>query len=243
MPTEENPLFLKKTARLAGFLYIIMGIPSAFGIMYVPSKIIVWENATTTCQNIMSHEFLFRMGMVSQFISNGLFILLALTLYRLFRSVNRSQARLMVAMVIVQVPIGFMIETCNMASLLILKDEIMKSFTSEQKKDWVMLFLLMHKYGMITIEIFSGLWLIPFGQLVFKSKFIPRILGILLIIAGIAYITESLSYWISPDNQPVVSRFMMILYTIGETPIIFWLLIKGTKSVVIRNNNNPSGYR
>ncbi len=231
MPTEENPLSRKKTARLAGFLYIIMGIPSAFGIMYVPSKIIVWENATTTCQNIITHEFLFRMGMVSQFISNGLFILLVLTLYRLFKEVNKPQARLMVAMVLVQVPIGFIIETCNMTSLLIMKGEIIKSLTPGQKQDWVMLFFSMHKYGMVIIEIFSGLWLIPFGQLVFKSKFIPRILGILLIIAGIAYITESLSFWISPNNQPFISRFMMILYTIGETPIIFWLLIKGTKNV------------
>ncbi len=232
MSSEENALSRKKTARLAGFLYIIMGISSAFGIMYVPSKIIVWGNATTTCQNIITHEFLFRMGMVSQFISNGLFILLVLTLYRLFKEVNRPQARLMVAMVLVQVPIGFIIETCNMTSLLILKGEIIKSFTPEQKQDWVMLFLSMHKYGMIIIEIFSGLWLIPFGQLVIKSKFIPRILGILLIIAGIAYITESLSFWISPDNQPFISRYMVLLYTIGETPIIFWLLIKGTKSVV-----------
>ncbi len=233
---EEHPPSLKKTARFAGFLYIIMGIPSAFGIAYVPSKIIVWGNAVATCQNIITHEFLFRMGMVSQFVSNALFILLVLVLYRLFKQVNGAQARLMVAMVLVQVPIGFLIETLNMTSLLILKGEIMKALTLEQKQDWVMLFITMHKYGMITIEIFSGLWLIPFGHLVFKSKFIPRILGILLIIGGIAYVIESLSFWLFPDNQPAVSRFMMILYTIGETPIIFWLLIKGTKSVVKDNN-------
>ncbi len=242
MLTEENPPSLKKKARLAGFLYIMMGIPSAFGIAYVPSKIIVWGNAITTCQNIITHEFLFRMGMVSQFISNGLFILLASVLYRLFKQVNSPQARLMVAMVLVQVPIGFLIETFNMTSLLILKGEIMKTLTLEQKQDWVMLFLALHKYGMIIIEIFSGLWLIPFGQLVFKSKFIPGILGILLIIAGIAYVIESLTFWLFPDDQPVISRFMMILYTVGETPIIFWLLIKGIKSVV-KDNNKPDTNR
>jgi Domain of unknown function (DUF4386) len=242
MPTEENPPSLKKTARLAGFLYIFMGIPSAFGIMYVPSKIIDWGNAATTCYNIITHEFLFRMGMVSQFASNGLFILLVLVLYRLFKQVDSRYSRLMVAMVLVQVPIGFLIETFNMASLLILKGEIMKALTLEQKQDWVMLFLTIHKYGMITIEIFSGLWLIPFGQLVFKSKFIPGILGILLIIGGLAYVIESLSFWLFPDNQPLVSRFMMILYTIGETPIIFWLLFKGTKSIV-KDNYKPDTIR
>jgi hypothetical protein len=101
-----------------------------------------------------------------------------------------------------------------------------------------MLLVTMHKYGMITIEIFSGLWLIPFGQLVFRSKFIPSILGILLIMGGIAYIIESLTFWLFPDYQPVVSGFMLIIYTIGETPIIFWLLIKGTKSV-LKDNDKP----
>jgi hypothetical protein len=235
---EENPISLKKTARFAGFLYIIMGIPSAFGIAYVPSKIIDWGNAIITFNNIMTHEFLFRMGMVSQFISNVLFILLVSVLYHLFKQVNSFQSRLMVALVLVQVPIGFVIETFNMASLLILKGEIMKALTLEQKQEWVMLFVTMHKYGMIIIEIFSGLWLIPFGQLVYKSQFIPRILGILLVMGGIAYIIESLSFWLFPDYQPVVSSFMMIIYTIGETPIIFWLLIKGTKSVG-KYNNKP----
>jgi hypothetical protein len=242
MPAEENPLLLKKTARLAGFLYIIMGIPSAFGILYVPSKIIVWGNATTTSHNIITHEFLFRMGMVSQFVSNGLFILLVLVLYRLFKQVNSTQARLMVALVLAQVPIGFLIETFNLTSLLILKGQIMKGLSLEQKQDWVMLLVTMHKYGMITIEIFSGLWLIPFGQLVFKSKFIPKILGILLIMGGMAYVIESLTFWLFPDNQPLVSRFMMIIYTIGETPIIFWLLIRGTKSDV-KDNEKPGTRR
>jgi hypothetical protein len=238
MQREEKLHSLKKTARLAGFLYVFMGIPSAFGIAYVPSKIIVWGNASATCQNIISHEFLFRLGMVSQFVSNGLFILLVSVLYRLFKQVNGPQARLMVAMVLVQVPIGFLIESFNMTSLLILKGEIMKAFSLEQKQDWVILLLIMHKYGMITIELFSGLWLIPFGQLVFKSNFIPRILGILLIVGGIAYVIESLTFWLFPDSQKVVSQFMIIIYTIGETPIIFWLLIKGTKSTIKDNNKS-----
>jgi hypothetical protein len=134
IPTKENPSSLKKTARFAGFLYIIMGIPSAFGIAYVPSKIIVWGNATIICQNIITHEFLFRTGMVSQFVSNYLFIPLVAALYRLFKQVNIAQARLMVALVLVQVPIGFQIETLNMTSLLILKGEIMNALTLEQNK-------------------------------------------------------------------------------------------------------------
>jgi hypothetical protein len=225
---------LKKTARLAGFLYVIMGIAAAYGIMYVPSQVIVPGNAATTAHNILAHEFLFRAGMVSQFISNTLFILLVLVLYRLLKQVNGHQAKLMVAFVLVQVPIGYLIETFNMTSLMILNGEIMKALEPAQKQDLAMLFLIMHKYGMITIEIFSGLWLIPFGRLVYKSRFMPGILGILLIIGGIAYIIESLTFWLFPGYQPFVSRYMIVLYSIGETPMILWLCIKGVK------NNIPS---
>ncbi len=136
----------------------------------------------------------------------------------------------MVAFVLVQVPIGYLIETFNITSLMILNGEIMKALEPAQKQDLAMLFLNIHKYGMIAIEIFSGLWLIPFGQLVYKSRFIPRILGVLLIIGGIAYIIESLSFWLFPSYQPFVSRYMILLYSIGETPIILWLLIKGVKN-------------
>jgi hypothetical protein len=221
---------LKRTARLAGFLYVIMGIPSAYGIMYVPSQIIIPGNAAASATNILAHEFLFRTGMVSQFISNTLFILLVLVLYRLLKQVNDYQAKLMVAFVLVQVPIGYLIETFNITSLLILNGEIMKALEPAQKQDLAILFLNMHKYGMITVEIFSGLWLMPFGQLVYKSRFIPRILGILLIIGGIAYIIEGLTFWLFPGYQPFVSRYMIVLYSIGETPIILWLLIKGVKN-------------
>jgi Domain of unknown function (DUF4386) len=143
----------------------------------------------------------------------------------------------MVAFVLVQVPIGFPMETFNITSLLILKGEIMKALDSEHRQDMATLFLTMHKYGMITVELFSGLWLIPFGQLVYKTRFISRILGVLLIIGGVAYIIESLTYWLFPDYQPFVSRFAIILYSIGETPIILWLLIKGLRIPEIRHSN------
>jgi hypothetical protein len=222
---EKNAAYTNIT-RIPGILYVVMGIPAAFGIMYVPSKIIVQGNAAATATNILSNEFLFRSGIVSQFISNTMFILLVFALYRIFKQVSGNYAKLMVAFVLVQVPIGFLIETFDITSLLILKGEIMKALDSGQRQEMAMLFLAMHKYGMITVELFSGLWLIPFGQLVYKSRFIPRILGILLIIGGIAYIMESLSFWLFPDYQPFVSRFAIILYSIGETPMILWLLIR-----------------
>jgi Domain of unknown function (DUF4386) len=234
---EEKNSARIKTTRIPGILYVIMGIAAAFGIMYVLPKIMVQGNAAATATNILLNEFLFRTGIVSQFISNTMFILLVFVLYQLFKQVSRYHAKLMVAFVLVQVPIGFLMETFNITSLLILKGEIMKALDSEHRQDMATLFLTMHKYGMITVELFSGLWLIPFGQLVYKTRFISRILGVLLIIGGVAYIIESLTYWLFPDYQPFVSRFAIILYSIGETPIILWLLIKGLRIPEIRHSN------
>jgi hypothetical protein len=233
---EKNTAHIKVT-RIPGILYVLMGIPAAFGIMYVPSKIIVQGDPAASATNILAHEFLFRTGIVSQFISNTLFILLVLVLYRIFRQVSSFHAKLMVAFVLVQVPIGFLIETFDIGSLLILKGELMNQLDPLQRQDMAMLFLTLHKYGMITVELFSGLWLIPFGQLVYKSGFIPRILGVLLIIGGIAYIIESLSFWLFPVYQPFVSRITIILYSIGETPIILWFLVRGLKLPDPKNAN------
>ena len=233
---EKNTAHIN-TTRIPGILYVVMGIPAAFGLMYVPSKIMVLGNAAATTTNILANESLFRAGIVSQFISNTMFILLVLVLYRVFKQVSSYHAKLMVAFVLVQVPIGFLMETFNITSLLILKGEIMKALDPQQRQDMAMLFLTMHKYGMITIEIFSGLWLIPFGQLVYKSQFVPRIFGVLLIIGGIAYIIESLSFWLLPDYQIFVSRFAIILYSLGETPMILWLLIKGVRMPEIKHAN------
>src|ERR1700683_2707566 len=117
---EEKIASHIKTTRVPGILYIIMGMAAAFGIMYVPSKIIVQGNDAVTATNILANEFLFRSGIVSQFISNTLFVLLVFLLYRIFKEVSENQARLMVSFVLVQVPIGFLIEIFNIISLLIL---------------------------------------------------------------------------------------------------------------------------
>ena len=226
----------KKTARIAGLLYLILGIIGAYGIMYVPSKIMVRGDAAATSNNILANEFLFRTGIVSQLISSVIFIFLVLVLYRLFKQVNEHQAKLMVAMVIVQIPIAFLIEAFNITSLMILKNEVLKTFELNQKQDMAMLFLKIHGYGIVTLEIFWGLWLIPFGQLVYKSGFIPRILGVLLIMAGIAYIMVSFIFLLLPDYKTFVNQYALVFFAAGEISTILWLLIKG-----IKNKETQSG--
>ena len=221
---------LKKTARLTGLLYLFLAITGAYSIMYVPSQTIVRGDAVATANNILANEFLFRTGIVIHLISVTLFLFLVLVLYRLLKQVNEHQAKLMVALVIVQVPIVFLIETCRITSLLILKGEVLKALDTEQLQDLAFLFLKVHGYGISTVEIFWGLWLIPLGQLVYKSGFIPRVFGVLLIIAGIGYIIDSFTFMLFPGIRVFTRQPAFIFSAIGEVSMILWLLIKGTKA-------------
>jgi hypothetical protein len=227
---EMNPNSLKKTARLAGLLYLFLVITGVYGNIFISSRFIVQGDAVTTAKNILAEEFLFRTGILNDFISNIIFVLLVLVLYRLFKPVNERQAKLMVALVIVQIPVVFFMEAFNITSLMIFKGEILKTFELNQRQDLAMLFLKLNDYGVVTLEVFWGLWLIPFGQLVFKSEFIPRIFGILLITAGIAYIVDSFRLILLPDYRAFVSQPTLLLVAIGEISIMLWLLIKGVKT-------------
>ncbi|MBU0560298.1 MAG: DUF4386 domain-containing protein [Bacteroidetes bacterium] len=221
---------LQKTARLAGFLYLLLIITGVYIIMYVPSQIIVLGDNDATAKNILSNEFLFRTSIIGDIISNTIFVFLVLVLYRLFKQVNEHQVKLMVAFVIVQIPVLFIMEAFNITSLMILKGEILKTFEPSQRQDLAMLFLKINDYGALTLEMFWGLWLIPFGHLVYKSGFIPRIFGILLIIAGIAYMNASFASILFPSYSAFVNQPTLLLVAIGEISITLWLLIKGIKN-------------
>jgi hypothetical protein len=135
----------------------------------------------------------------------------------------------MVALVIVQVPVVFLIETFKITSLMILKGEVLKTLAPEQLQDLAMMFLKIHGYGLSMLEIFMGLWLIPFGLLVYKSGFIPRLLGVLLLIAGIGYIVDSFTFMLFPNYRAFTFQPALIFSGLGELSTMLWLLIKGVK--------------
>lgn len=220
---------LKKTARLAGLSYLLLVITFPYGIMYVPSKIMVRGDAVATANNILANEFLFRTGIAGHLISQVIFAFLALVLYRLFKQVNEHQAKLMVALVIVQIPIAFLIEAFRITSLMILKGEVLKALEPEKLADMAMMFLKIHGYGISTIAVFFGLWLIPLGQLIYKSGFMPRILGVLLIIGGIAFTIDGFTFVLFPNYRAFTSLPALIFSALGEVSTMLWLLIKGVK--------------
>jgi hypothetical protein len=220
----------KNTARLAGLYYLIIAITGFYGIMYVPSEIMVKGDAATTMNNLLANEFLFRTGTVANLIDAIAFIFLVLTLYRLFKPVNENQAKLLVAFVIVQIPIFFLAEAFNISALMVAKGELMKSVDLAQRQDMVMLLLKTFNYGQKLLETFWGLWLIPFGILMYQSGFMPRILGILLIIGGFGYILLVISFLLFPNAQAAISDVTSPILSIAEISTLLWLLIKGVKT-------------
>lgn len=234
---EMNLSSLKKTARLAGLLYLLMGIAATYGLMYFPSQTMVGGDSVATAKYILSKEFLFRTKIVSHLISAPLFIFLVFVLYRLLKQVNEHQAKLMVAFVIVQTPMTFLLETFDITALMILKGEILKTLEPEKAQDLVMTYLKTRNYGIIALEIFWGLWLIPLGQLIYKSEFIPRLLGVLLIIGGVAYMIESFTILLFPDYKAFISQYAFVFYSPGEGLTILWLLIWGAK---LRSSDAPA---
>ena len=219
----------KKNARVAGLIYLSLALTAPFCLIYIPRTLIVRGNATATANNIAAHESLFRLGIVAELLYAVTFIFVVLALYRLLKEVNQNHAALMVILGLVSVPIGFLNALNNAAALTLLSGaDYLSVFRIDQLHTLAMLFLTLHGYGNIVAAIFWGLWLFPFGLLVFRSGFFPRILGVWLIINCFAYLIISFTVLLLPDYKEVVSRAMMPAL-LGELAIVLWLLIKGAK--------------
>ena len=221
---------LVKTARMAGLLYILMGITAVFGLQYVPRTLIVSGDATATANNILASQMLFRLGIVAELIAAVFFLWLVMVLYRLLSGVNKNQARLMVGLVLVSVAITFVNELYNIAALTFFRGADYLAVLGKPQRDALaMLCLGLNHQGHVVNEIFWGLWLLPFGLLVMRSRFMPRILGLLLIVNCIAYVAIAITSLLLPAYGNVVFRASMPAL-LGELWIMLWFLIKGVKA-------------
>jgi hypothetical protein len=229
----------KKIARIAGLLYLILALTGFFGIMYVPSKVIVWSDAGATLNNVQTFETLFRVGILSQLTCQVLFVFLVLELKKLLKSVNANLASQMVMLVIVAVPIAFL-NMLNLFAIVILNDpRIAQTITADQLNALATLFLQLYGYGITVVQIFWGLWLIPFGLLVYRSVFIPRIFGILLVVGGIGYVVTSITDIVYPAYTTTIAPIATTPSGLAEFAIIFWLLIKGVRTEKIERIEVP----
>ena len=228
---------IKKQARFAGLLYLLLGITAPVALMYVPSKLIVAGDATATAERIRNSEGLLRLGIGTELFHQVTVIFLTLALYQLFKAVNQRQAALLVVLgSLVSVPIMFANVLNDVAALTLAKGAPFLAVFERAELDALSyLFVRLHSNGITVASIFWGLWLIPFGILVIQSRFIPRFLGYLLFIAGGAYVLSAFSTLVLPAIRPFVDQFAL-LFEMGELPIIFWLLIWGAKEQRRRAN-------
>src|SRR6202158_3701784 len=221
--------FTKNPGRFAGLLYILMSIPGFFAMVYVPGKLIVNENAAATANNIAASETLFRLGIAAQLISQAGFIFVALALYNLLKGGNRRHASLMVTLIVLSVPIAFLNELNAIAALVLVRGaDFLSIFEKPPRDALAMLFLNLHGHGFDVAEIFWGLWLFPLGLLVYRSRFLPRFLGVWLAIGGFAYVILSLTGILLPPYQDKVFTYSQPA-TFGEVALMLWLVIKGAK--------------
>ena len=227
MITFNSVNSIQKSARLAGLLYLILAICGGFAEFFVRQNLIVPGDAAATVEQILASETLFRLGFVSELVGQAIFILLALVLYRLLRQVNRNQAVLMVVLVVVAVTITCLNMLNQFAALLLLNGgDYLAVFPAEQLEAMVLLFLNLHKVGYLIAQVFFGLWLLPLGILVYRSGFLPRIIGVLLMVACFGYLADVLTFSLLPDFELVVSEFTFV----GELLLMLWLLIKGVNA-------------
>jgi len=220
---------INRTARMAGLLYLIFIVTSIFANAFGRSKIIVYEDAVVTAKNIMAADGVFRIGFISDLLSAVFFLLAAWALYVLLQPVNKNIALLFVLLNLG----GVAIQSINMlnlfAPLLLLSDAgYLNVFQADQLQALAMLFLNLYKNGFMIAQLFYGAWLFPLGYLVFKSGYLPRLLGIVLMVECFAWLMYPFQFFFFPSYE-VISYLSFAVGFIGEFSLTFWLLIKGVQ--------------
>ncbi len=218
-----------KAARVAGAIYLLGVITGPFSLMYVPNTMIVTGNAAATAANILAHETIFRLGILGDLLTGVLALAITFALYRLFMGVNQSLAAVMVILGGL-VPAGiFFGNSLNwIAALMLAHGTDLAAFTNAQQDALAMLFMHLHSKGNVVNSIFWGLWLFPFGMLVMRSGFLPRVLGMWLIGGGFGYLAISFAGLFAPQYNETVFMISQPLL-LSELAITFWLLVIGAK--------------
>ena len=221
---------LSKNARLAGALYILFSIFGVLRLIYIPNTLFVPGNAAATAGNIAAHESLFRFGIVTYLIGAAGWIFVTLALYRLFKDVDQGLATLMVILgSLIPVPIFFLTAVTDVGTLLFARGgDFLSVFDKPQRDAFAMLFLRLHHYGDAANEIFWGLWLVPLGLLVYRSRFLPRFLGVWLMAGCLGYLAMSFTGFLFPHYEDKAFTYTQPL-VIGELAFMLWLVIIGAR--------------
>ena len=223
MNSTRNP------GRVAGLLYLLL-LAAPLRLIYIPTKLFVPGNATATANNIAGHQTLFRMGIVADLFCGVALIFLVLAFYRLFKGVDSYLAVLVVILGgVLPAAIDFFNVLNDAAALLLVRGaDFLSVFDKPQRDALAMLFLRLHHQEIVAAEIFWGLWLFPLGLLVYRSRFLPRFIGVWLVINGFAYLVLSFVGLFLPQYEGTISNYAFPAQ-LGELALMLWLVIKGAR--------------
>src|SRR5437867_8691272 len=225
----------RNPGRVVGFWYLLLVLGGPLRLIYIPNKLFVHDNAAATASNIAAHELLFRFGMLSDLLGAVVLIFLVLAFYRLFKGVDQQLAVLLVIVGgVMPALINFVNVVSDAGALMFARSggaggggaDFLSVFDKPQRDALVLLFLRLHHAQIVVAEILWGLWLFPMGALTYKSGFLPRFIGVWLIINGAAYVLLSVSRLMIPESA---GRFFTYAQPalFGELAIMLWLLVKG----------------
>lgn len=229
---------LKRTARIAGLWYLGFTF-GPFYLLYVPSHTVVRNNAAATATRVLLHETLFRWGMLAEALGVVIFIGLSLALYRLFEEVDRHRARQLVALVLVSSALSLVTLVFNASALLVFRGgDAFTGLDDHTRQALGMLLIRMHGQANGINQTFWGLWLLPFGWLVVRSRFLPRWLGYWLLLDGIAWMIVGTTWFFAPDYTDALFRYFQPIF-FAEIAAMLWLLVVGAKEQALTHPTTP----
>jgi Domain of unknown function (DUF4386) len=221
----------KRLARIAGLLYLVVGILGGFAFGAVYSRMYVAGDATATAGNLVANAGLVRIGLVADLIQVPVWVFLVMTLYTLFRHASGYAARAMVVLVMIGAALSFINILFEFQGLRVATDPAYATALGSAGANALALLMLdLQHYGYSVAGIMLGLWLIPLGYLGIKSGMFPKALGIVLIVAGAGYLFDTFASIAAPVLTPAIHPLAALLGILGEVGMLVYLLVKGVRS-------------
>ena len=217
---EASPRF---KARMAGVFYLLEGTMASFGEVFVVGQLVVSSNAAATATNVLAHESLLRWGFAAALIAVACHIVYTVLFYDLFKPVNRSLSLLAAFFSLVAIALQAFSSLFELAPLIVLGgDHSLSAFKMEQLQALALLFLKLNMQAFNIYLVFFGFWLVLTGYLIFRSTFLPRILGVLLVIDGLGWLI-----FLSPPLANSLFPYIAAVAALAEPFLILWLLLVG----------------
>jgi hypothetical protein len=230
---KENVNSPKQLARIAGLLYLFVGIFGGFSEGFVDPKMYVAGDAAASAGNVVANAGVVRLGVVAHLLDGAFFIFTALTPYILLQHVQKSVARAMVVLVALATGVICLNAVFQFEALRVATDNsYAAAFGIAGANALVLLLLDIQHYGTLIAQVFFGLWLAPLGYLAYKSEWFPKWLGVVLILAAVCYLVDLLTAFLAPALAATVHWVVGApVPAVAEISMVFYLLIIGVKTI------------